>query len=123
MELARQRDWAEQTPSLWHYRDKQQREVDVILELGSEEIAGVEIKTAASVNARDFAGLRHLRDRLGDRFQAGVVLYTGRRTLSFGERRPPFVLRDRRRRPSRCRKARGRARRQRHRLPPPRNVT
>lgn len=86
MELARQRDWAEQTPSLWHYRDKQQREVDVILELGSEEIAGVEIKTAASVNARDFAGLRHLRDRLGDRFQAGVVLYTGRRTLSFGER-------------------------------------
>ena len=33
-----------------------------------------------------FAGLRHLRDRLGKRFQAGVVLYTGARTLSFGDR-------------------------------------
>lgn len=86
MELARQRDWAQARPSLWHYRDKQQREVDIVLELGSGEIAGVEIKTAASVQAKDFAGLRHLRDRLGSRFQAGVVLYTGARTLSFGER-------------------------------------
>jgi predicted AAA+ superfamily ATPase len=86
MELARQCDWAESSPSLFHYRDRQQREVDVVLELGSGEVAGVEIKTAASVGAKDFAGLRHLRDRLGDRFTAGVVLYTGRRTLSFGER-------------------------------------
>ncbi len=86
MELARQRDWSTSAPSLFHYRDKQQREVDVVLELGSGEVAGVEIKSAASVRPRDFAGLRHLRDRLGDRFTAGVVLYTGRRTLSFGER-------------------------------------
>jgi uncharacterized protein len=35
---------------------------------------------------RDFVGLRHLRDKLGDRFKAGVVLYTGTRTLGFGER-------------------------------------
>jgi predicted AAA+ superfamily ATPase len=86
MELYRQRDWATSSPSLFHYRDKQQRDVDVVLELGSGEIAGVEIKTAASIHARDFAGLRHLRDRLGERFTAGVVLYTGERTLSFGER-------------------------------------
>jgi predicted AAA+ superfamily ATPase len=86
MELVRQCDWAESSPSLFHYRDKQQREVDIVLELGSGEVAGVEIKTAASVRAKDFAGLRHLRDRHGSRFAAGVVLYTGRRTLSFGER-------------------------------------
>ncbi len=86
MELARQCGWTDSSPSLFHYRDRQQREVDVVLELGSGEVAGVEIKTAASVAAKDFAGLRHLRDKLGDRFTAGVVLYTGRRTLSFGER-------------------------------------
>ncbi len=86
MELARQRDWAESPASLFHYRDKQQREVDVVLELGSGEVAGVEIKTAASVRAQDFAGLRYLRDKLGARFKAGVVLYTGKRTLSFGDR-------------------------------------
>lgn len=86
MELMRQRDWADSTPGLMHYRDKQQREVDVVLELGSGEIAAVEIKTAATAQPRDFAALRHLRDRLGKRFQAGIVLYTGSRTLSFGDR-------------------------------------
>ncbi len=86
MELARQRDWAESPPTLFHYRDKQQREVDVVLELGSGEVTGVEVKAAASVHPRDFAGLRHLRDKLGTRFKAGVVLYTGKQTLSFGER-------------------------------------
>jgi predicted AAA+ superfamily ATPase len=86
MELARQNEWAESSASLFHYRDKQQREVDIVLELGSGEIAGVEIKTVASVAAKDLAGLRHLRDKLGDRFKMGVVLYTGKRTLPFGDR-------------------------------------
>lgn len=86
MELARQRDWAENSPSLFHYRDSQQREVDIVLELGSGEVVGIEVKTAAAVQPRDLAGLRHLRERLGTRFKAGVLLYTGRHTLSFGER-------------------------------------
>lgn len=86
MELARQCDWAESAVSLFHYRDKQQREVDVVLELGSGEVAGVEVKTAATATAKDFAGLRHLREKLGARFRTGVVLYTGKRTLSFGDR-------------------------------------
>lgn len=86
MEMARQCDWAESPASLFHYRDKQQREVDVVLELGSGEVAGVEVKTAAGVQPKDFAGLRHLRDKLGTRFKTGVVLYTGKRTLSFGDR-------------------------------------
>jgi uncharacterized protein len=86
MELARQCDWAQSSPALFHYRDRQQREVDVVLELGSGEVVGVEIKTAAGVRPRDFAGLRHLRDKLGTRFKAGVVLYTGKQTLSFGDR-------------------------------------
>src|ERR1700683_1357011 len=86
MELTRQCDWAESSASLFHYRDKQQREVDIVLELGSGEVAGVEVKTAATVVAKDFAGLRYLRDKLGHRFKTGVVLYTGKRTLSFGER-------------------------------------
>ncbi len=86
MELARQCGWSRCEPSLYHYRDSQQREVDIVLELRSGEIAGVEVKSAASVRARDFAGLRHLRDKLGDRFKAGVILYTGERSLPFGDR-------------------------------------
>ncbi len=86
MELERQREWSEAEPELLHYRDSQQREVDIVLERRGGDIAGVEVKSASTVRSRDFAGLRHLRDRLGDRFKAGVVLYTGQRTLPFGER-------------------------------------
>lgn len=35
---------------------------------------------------KDFDGLRYLRERLGERFVAGIVLYTGERALWFGDR-------------------------------------
>ena len=73
--------------SLFHYRDKEQREVDVVLERYSGEVVGVEVKAAATVTGRDLAGLRHLRDRLERSLQGqGVVLYTGAETLPFGDR-------------------------------------
>ena len=37
--------------------------------------AGFEVKASATVRARDFAGLAHLRDRLGERFRVGLVVY------------------------------------------------
>jgi uncharacterized protein len=86
MELLRQADWAQEPVQLFHYRDGQQREVDVILERHSGEIVGVEVKAGATPAARDFAGLRYLRDKLGARFKAGVVLHTGADTLPFGDR-------------------------------------
>ena len=38
------------------------------------------------MRAEDFRGLRHLANRLGDRFRAGIVLYAGEQQLSFGDR-------------------------------------
>lgn len=86
MELLRQADWAQEPVHLFHYRDKQQREVDVVLERHDGAIAGIEVKASATPAASDFAGLRHLRDKLGARFQAGVVLHAGADTLPFGDR-------------------------------------
>lgn len=86
MELLRLADASEAEASLFHYRDKQGHEVDVVLELATGEIAGVEVKAAASVSRGDFAGLRQLRDKLDSRFKSGVVLYSGERTLPFGDR-------------------------------------
>jgi hypothetical protein len=37
------------------------------------------------VRASDFRGLVHLRERVGRRLRAGVVLYAGERTLPFGK--------------------------------------
>jgi predicted AAA+ superfamily ATPase len=86
MELLRHSDWTQEPVSLFHYRDNKQREVDIVIERPSGEIAGVEVKAAATASNADFAGLRYLRDKLGVRFKAGVVLHTGSETHPFGDR-------------------------------------
>jgi predicted AAA+ superfamily ATPase len=86
MELLRQSEWAEEPVLLFHYRDKEQREIDVVMERHSGEVVGVEVKATATPSRQDFAGLRYLRDKLGTRFKAGVVLYTGSDTLPYGDR-------------------------------------
>ena len=47
---------------------------------------GIEVKASETVRAEDFRGLRHLANRLGARFRAGIVLYAGEQQLSFGHR-------------------------------------
>jgi predicted AAA+ superfamily ATPase len=84
-ELERQASWSPEPLSFWHYREGV-REVDVIIERPSGEILGIEVKAGATVHARDFRGLAHMRDRLGPRLIAGVLLYAGAQTLPFGER-------------------------------------
>lgn len=86
MELSRQADWAEEPLRLFHYRDRQQREVDLILEHHGGDVAAIEVKAAATPTSGDFAGLRYLRDKLGARFKAGALIYLGADTLPFGDR-------------------------------------
>ena len=61
-------------------------EVDIVIERGALQVAGVEVKAAATVNSTDFRGLRKLRGAAGDRFAAGVVIYDGEITAGFGDR-------------------------------------
>ena len=70
---------------LAHYRDKDQVEVDFVLESPMREIIGVEVKAAATVQARDFKGLRRLQAHTGKDFITGIVLYDGDKALSFGD--------------------------------------
>ena len=58
----------------------------MVLEHTSAAVIGLEVKAAETVRAEDFRGLRHLANRLGDRFRAGIVLYAGEQQLSFGDR-------------------------------------
>ncbi|GII59136.1 hypothetical protein Pth03_75250 [Planotetraspora thailandica] len=85
-ELARQLTWSEEPARLYHYRDRDNVEVDGILERASGEVVGIEVKAAETVRADDFKGLRHLARKLGDRMTAGYVLYAGQETLPFGDR-------------------------------------
>jgi uncharacterized protein len=84
-ELARQLTWARTPARLYHYRDRDQYEVDGVLEDNAGRIVGVEVKAAETVRADDFRGLKRLQRRLGPRFRAGFVLYCGAESLSFGD--------------------------------------
>jgi len=74
-------------PRLYHFRTKGGRqEVDLLAELGGQRVVGIEVKADS---APDREGARHLfwlREKLEDRFQAGVLFHTGQRTFTFGER-------------------------------------
>lgn len=72
--------------SLWHYRTQTGVEVDFLLEDRQGRLTGIEVKAAASVDRKDFKGLKHLQETEPNRFQRGIVLYTGRETIPFGEK-------------------------------------
>jgi uncharacterized protein len=85
MEVARHVDWAETMATQYHYRD-QRDEIDIVLEAHSGEIAAIEVKASATIGRGDWRALEKLRDACGERFRAGVVIYTGERTLPLGDR-------------------------------------
>ena len=84
-ELRRQASWNEASITFHHFRDRDGAEVDIVLERGAHEVAGIEVKAAATVTASDFRGLRKLKEAAGKRFTSGVVLYDGEASVGFGE--------------------------------------
>jgi hypothetical protein len=77
---------AESQPRLYHLRAEAGRhEVDVLVELGGQRVIGIEIKATAAPTNGDAKHLRWLRDELGDRFVAGVVMHTGPRLFELSD--------------------------------------
>lgn len=69
-----------------HYRDRDQLEVDIVVERGRRYLAGVEVKLGATIRSDDFRGLQKLQRVTPERFTSGVVLYDGERCVPFGEK-------------------------------------
>jgi len=85
-ELMKQTTWAERDYVVYTYRDKDQLEVDFVIEDTAGNIIGVEVKAAASFSKSDLAGMKKLATLAGEKFVAGVVLYDGKDTLPMGDR-------------------------------------
>ncbi len=83
MECCKQASWAQEETSMYHFRNKRQQEVDIVLERGNNRIIGIEVKASASVNIQDFKGLAALADYSGKAFERGVLFYTGQEVLPF----------------------------------------
>jgi predicted AAA+ superfamily ATPase len=86
MEIEKQIGWSMTTPAMYHFRSHAGDEVDLVLEHRSGTIAGIEVKSAATVTSSDFKGLRTLSDAVGPKFHRGIVLYTGGEVVPFGPR-------------------------------------
>jgi predicted AAA+ superfamily ATPase len=84
MEIGRQLSWARTRAELFHYRTKDQVEVDIVLEDRRGRVVAIDVKASSTVRAEDFRGIRHLAERLGDDLVVGLVLYAGQQTLPFG---------------------------------------
>lgn len=85
MEFCKHMTWADEEIKLYHFRDKQQNEVDLVLEKSDSRIIGIETKASATVKVSDFKGLIKLADYAGENFEHGCLFYTGSELL-------PFVL-------------------------------
>ena len=70
----------------FHFRDKEQREVGIVIENQRGQVVGIEVKGGATVTRSDFRGIRRLAEACGDRFVFGLVLYDHDVKVPFGER-------------------------------------
>ncbi|MGH3827660.1 MAG: ATP-binding protein, partial [Pseudonocardiaceae bacterium] len=74
-------------PRLYHLRDRNgEHEIDLIAELDSHRLVAIEVKATAAPRLDSARHLIWLRDQLGERFIAGVVLHTGPRIFPLDDR-------------------------------------
>jgi len=83
-EIRAQSSWANTRTSLFHYREYDGLEIDLVLERPDGRLAAIEVKATASPGAGDFKGLGRFRDSVGASFARGVLLYGGETAISFG---------------------------------------
>lgn len=71
---------------MYHYRDRENREIDFILENENGDLVGLEVKSGSIVSNDDFKHMKWFKERISkDRKFTGIVLYSGKNSLRFGE--------------------------------------
>ncbi|HET9049960.1 MAG TPA: ATP-binding protein [Chiayiivirga sp.] len=85
-QLIAQAGWTDPDLHFWHYRDKDQVEVDLVISRG-RAIWGVEVKASATVSPADGIGLRRLAAQCGKDWQGGILLHAGNSAFRLGDER------------------------------------
>jgi len=74
-------------PRLYHLRAEQGRhEIDLVGEVAGRDLVGIEVKAGTAPDRESARHLAWLRDQIGDRFIVGVILHSGERIYSLGDR-------------------------------------
>lgn len=85
-EVLKQASWSDAPVGSGYFRTEAGDEVDLVLERDDGQVIAFEIKAGSRVSSDDLRGLRLLRDRLGDRLQEAIVLYTGEHAYTVDNR-------------------------------------
>ena len=84
-ELASQIDANEGEYELFHYRDREQHEIDFLIERKDQALLGIEIKAGSSISTADFKHLKWFKENIAKkRSFVGIVLYAGEYAGSMG---------------------------------------
>lgn len=71
---------------LFHYRDREKREIDFLIERDDQALLGIEIKAGSAISEADFKHLKWFRDHIAkNRPFTGIVLYTGSQAGAMGK--------------------------------------
>lgn len=76
-EILKQTSWSDAPVTIGHFRSGAGDEVDLVLERDDGQVIAFEIKAGSRVHGEDLQGLRLLKERLGGRLDAAIVLNTG----------------------------------------------
>jgi predicted AAA+ superfamily ATPase len=85
MEIVKHAEWAAEEARLHHYR-RGRDEIDLVLENRAGDIGVIEVKSRASLEARDWRAMERLRDARGAQFRCGFIVHTGADTVPLGDR-------------------------------------
>lgn len=85
-EVRKQASWLDEPVTLGHWRTSDGAEVDLVIEYDDGTVIAFEVKANERATAPDFRGLTQLRDALGERFAAGIILTTGTRSFTYADR-------------------------------------
>lgn len=85
-QIIAQAGWTDPDLRFWHYRDKDQVEVDLVITRGAATW-GVEVKSAISASTGEGHGLRRLADQCGANYRGGVLFYGGDSAFALDDRK------------------------------------
>ena len=84
-EIMAQIDAGDGRYELFHYRDREKREIDFLIEREDGVLLGIEIKAGSAISKNDFKHITWFQNNLVKNQQfIGVILYTGQAPASFG---------------------------------------
>ena len=84
LELVKQQAWSRTPYSLFHFRDLDGLEVDLIIELADGRLLAIEVKSSTSITEKAWTNLIRFKDRFPDRHITGACLHAGTQTAVIG---------------------------------------